>query len=99
MEENFACCGCNMAGLRSARIRPEGGGDAVRAYDLLEGFKRGSCKKGLQWNTFPANTLTRGILRVPDEEHVILWTPHITKEMVVEAAKQKRLLLQKQPAI
>ena len=55
---------------------------------FLKNFKTGLWKKELRWNTFPASTLTKGnSAECLTEEHVILWTPQITKEMVVEAAK------------
>ena len=97
MEENFACCGVQHGGVFGVLVfDQEAVGDAVRAYDLLEGLQSRLVEEGVAVEYIPCQYAHKGeFCECLTEEHVILWTPHITKEMVVEAAKQKRLFAPK----
>jgi len=97
MEENFACCGVQHGGVFGVLVfDQEAVGDAVRAYDLLEGLQSRLVEEGVAVEYIPCQYAHKGeFCECLTEEHVILWTPQITKEMVVEAAKQKRLFAPK----
>jgi hypothetical protein len=70
--------------------------DAVGAYDILEKIQDRITKRGVKLEYIPCQ-------HVQDEEfcealrdhEIVIWTPQITKEMVVEAARQKRVFAPK----
>jgi hypothetical protein len=70
--------------------------DAVGAYDMLEKIQDRITKRGVKLEYIPCQ-------HVQDEEfcealrdhEIVIWTPQITKEMVVEAARQKRVFAPK----
>jgi hypothetical protein len=97
MEENVACCGVQHRGVFGVLVfDPEAVEDAVGAYDLLEDLQARLVEEGIAVEYIPCQYAHKGeFCECLTEEHVILWTPHITKEMVVEAAKRKRLFAPK----
>jgi hypothetical protein len=97
MEENFACCGVQHRGAFGVLVfDQEAVGDAVRAYDLIEGLQSRLVEEGVTVEYIPCQYAHKGeFCECLTEEEVILWTPQITKEMVVEAARQERLFAPK----
>jgi hypothetical protein len=97
MEENFACCGVQHRGVFGVLVfDQEAVGDAVRAYDLIEGLQSRLVEEGVTVEYIPCQYAHKGeFCECLTEEEVILWTPPITKEMVVEAARQERLFAPK----
>ena len=97
MEENFACCGVQHRGVFGVLVfDQEAVGDAVRAYDLIESLQSRLVEEGVTVEYIPCQYAHEGeFCECLTEKEVILWTPHITKEMVVEAARQERLFAPK----
>jgi hypothetical protein len=97
MAENFTACGVQHGEVFGVLVFDrEAAEDAVSAYDLLENLQRRLVEEGIAVEYIPCQYAHKGeFCQCLTEEHVILWTPQITKEMVVEAAKQKRLFAPK----
>jgi hypothetical protein len=97
MAENFATCGVQHGDVFGVLVFDrEAAEDAVSAYDLLEKLQTRLVEEGIAVEYIPCQYAHKGeFCQCLTEEHVILWTPQITKEMVVEAAKQKRLFAPK----
>ena len=66
--------------------------DAISAYDFLEKFQNTLLKKGVSLQYIPDHYVheRKFIDELKDDEGVI-WTPQITKEMVVDAAKKGKV--------
>jgi len=62
--------------------------DAVSAYRALEEFQTRLRKKGVDIRYIPCQNITEHDSVVPEPDQLILWTPQITKEMVVETVRQ-----------
>jgi L-serine kinase (ADP) len=97
MAENFACCGVQRGDVFGVLVFDQGVvEDAVSAYDLLEKLQARLVEEGIAVEYIPCQYAHKGeFCQCLTDEHVILWTPQITKEMVVEAAKQERLFAPK----
>jgi len=97
MAENFACCGIQHGEVFGVLVfDQEAVEDAVSAYDLLENLQARLVEEGIVVEYIPCQYAHKGeFCRCLTDEHVILWTPQITKEMVVQAAKQERLFAPK----
>ena len=97
MEENFACCGVQHGEVFGVLVfDQEVVEDAVSAYDLLENLQARLVEEGIAVDYIPCQYAHKGeFCQCLTDEHVILWTPQITKEMVVKAAKQERLFAPK----
>ena len=97
MAENWSCCGVQHQGIFGLLVFGEGAaGDAVSAYDVLEKFQNRLVEEGIAVEYSPCQYAHQGeFCGGLKEDQVILWTPPITKETVVEAAKQERLFAPK----
>jgi hypothetical protein len=97
MAENFACCGIQHGGVFGVLVfNQETVEDAVSAYDQLETLQARLVEEGIGVEYIPCQYAHEGeFCQCLTDEHVILWTPQITKEMVVEAAKQEKLFAPK----
>ncbi len=62
--------------------------DAVSAYKALEDFQTRLRKKGMDIRYIPCQNITEHDSVSPTPDQVIIWTPQITKEMVVETVRQ-----------
>ena len=63
--------------------------DAVSAYDVLEQCQCRLVEKGVELRYIPCQNVTEcDSFDVLKEGGVIIWTPHITKEMVMDAVKR-----------
>ena len=97
MAENFACCGVQHGEVFGVlAFDREVAADAVSAYDLLEELQVRLVEEGIVVEYIPCQYAHKGeFCECLTDEHVILWTPQITKEMVVQAARQERLFAPK----
>lgn len=97
MAENFTCCGVQHGEVFGVLLFDrEAAEDAVSAYDLLENLQARLVEEGIAVEYIPCQYAHKGeFCECLTGEHVILWTPQITKEMVLEAAKQERLFAPK----
>jgi L-serine kinase (ADP) len=97
MAENFACCGIQHGEVFGVLVFDhEVAEDAVSAYDLLENLQTRLGEEGIVVEYIPCQYAhMREFCRCLTDEHVILWTPQITKEMVVQAVKEERLFAPK----
>lgn len=97
MAKTLACCGVQHQGIFGVLVFEEDvAGDAVSAYDVLEKFQNRLVEEGIAVEYIPCQYAhQREFCGCLTEDQVILWTPQITKEMVVEAAKQERLFAPK----
>jgi len=65
--------------------------DAVSAYDLVERIQEKLMERGIELKYVPCQfAQEEAFCNELGEDTLILWTPQITKEMVVDAAKKKR---------
>jgi hypothetical protein len=70
--------------------------DAVGAYDILEKIQDRITKRGVKLEYIPCQHLQDEVFCEALRDHeIVIWTPQITKEMVVEAARQKRVFAPK----
>lgn len=97
MAENFTCCGVQHGEVFGVLVfDQEVVDDAVSAYDLLEKLQNRLVEEGIAVEYIPCQYAHKGeFCQCLTDEHMILWTPQITKEMVVEAAKKERLFAPK----
>lgn len=70
--------------------------DAVDAYDALEKMQKRLTEQNIEIKFIPCrNVVDNAFCKTLKDDEVILWTPHMTKEMVVDAAKRGRLFAPK----
>lgn len=70
--------------------------DAVDAYDYLEKIQKRLTAQGVELGFIPCQHVLEDTCREAGQKDVmIIWTPHMTKEMVVEAAKKGKLFAPK----
>ncbi len=66
--------------------------DGVSAYAALEAVQGGLCRGGAKARYVPCRRLhDDSFCRKLGEQTLVLWTPHITKDMVVKAALERRV--------
>jgi L-serine kinase (ADP) len=97
MAEQCYCCGIQQAGFFAViRFSEEVVRDAVTAYDMLERFQDELIEKGVRVEYIPCQyAQDQQFCECLKEEEIILWTPQISKEMVVDAAKKEKLFAAK----
>jgi hypothetical protein len=97
MAKQCFCCGIQQAEYFAViRFSEEVVKDAVTAYDVLEGFQSRLVEEGTRVEYIPCQyAQDREFCACLKEGEVILWTPQITKEMVIDAAKKKKLFAPK----
>lgn len=62
--------------------------DAVTAYEALEEFQSRLIKEGVEVRYIPCQSITENDSDFLKPGQLIMWTPQITKDMVVEAVRQ-----------
>lgn len=78
------------------RFPKEGVRDAVTAYDALERLQGRLVQEGADLAYVPCQSLSdEGFCRQIEKSTLVIWTPHITKDMVVEAARSGRVFAPK----
>ena len=70
--------------------------DAVSAYDALERLQEGLVQDGADLEYVPCQSLSdAGFCRQIEKTTLVIWTPRITKDMVIEAARSGRVFAPK----
>jgi hypothetical protein len=70
--------------------------DAVGAYDALEKLQHLLAEKGMKVDYIPCQLVSEGrYCEGLDSSQMVIWTPQITKEMVVDAARTERVFAPK----
>jgi len=70
--------------------------DAVTAYDALERLQERLLREGAELEYIPCQSLSdEEFCRQIEKYTLAIWTPHITKDMVVEAARSGRVFAPK----
>jgi hypothetical protein len=97
MEENCLCCGIQQGdSLALVSFCEDLVCDAVSAYEALERLQHLLIEKGMKVDYIPCQHVSQGrYCESLDNSQVVIWTPQITKEMVLDAAKSKRLFAPK----
>lgn len=97
LEEDCFCCGIQTGNLYAAVGFPKDiVYDSVSAYDILEKIQNRLIQNGIKLEYIPCQYVQdhQFCEQLKDEE-MLIWTPQITKEMVVEAARQEKLFAPK----
>ena len=97
LEDDCFCCGIQTVNLYAAiRFPKDIVYDCVSAYDILEKIQNGLIQNGIKLEYIPCQYVQdhQFCEQLKDEE-MLIWTPRITKEMVVEAARQEKLFAPK----
>ena len=80
----------------SVRFREDVVNDAVSAYDMLEKIQGELLKGGERLDYIPCQYVyDEELCRTLKREEFIIWTPRITKEMVVDAARKEKIFAPK----
>lgn len=97
MGEQCTCCGIQWGGSFSVlRFSKDTVTDAVSAYDMVEKIQDRLIEEGLQVDYIPCRySQDKGFCDGLRQGEAILWTPRITKEMVVDAARKEQLFAPK----
>ncbi|MFP4088061.1 MAG: ParB N-terminal domain-containing protein [Desulfobacteraceae bacterium] len=65
--------------------------DAVSAYDITDQIQEGLVKGGRGFQYIPCQSVLSGTCaEQEDSDHLILWTPQISKQMVMDAVRRNR---------
>jgi len=97
LEDDCFSCGIQTVNLYAAvRFPKDIVYDSVSAYDILEKIQNRLIQSGIKLEYIPCQYVQdhQFCEQLKDEE-MLIWTPRITKEMVVEAAKQEKLFAPK----
>jgi hypothetical protein len=97
LEKNCLCCGIQQGNsFALVSFCEELVCDAVGAYDALEKLQHLLVEKGMKVDYIPCQHVSEGrFCESLDNSQIVIWTPQITKEMVVDAARQKRVFAPK----
>jgi len=97
LEKNCYYCGIQHGELfASITFSEDMVNDAVSAYDMLEKIQDRLTQRGMELDYIPCqHAYNEEYCEALKDQQVILWTPQITKEMVVEAAKEQRVFAPK----
>ena len=97
MARQWSCCGVQVGDsfavihFSEAVVK-----DAVTAYDLVEKIQDRLIEEGLKVDYIPCRyTQDKRFCECLKEGEAILWTPRISKEMVVDAARKEQLFAPK----
>jgi len=92
LECNALSCGIQKDNFFAVINFPEDmADDAVSAYDLVERIQEELIERGIELKYIPCQFAQEGdFCDELSDDNLIIWTPQITKEMVVDAAKKKR---------
>ncbi len=97
MEKRNLCCGIQCNDYFAIMDFPkESVQDAVRAYDLLRNIQDEASAQGMKLSYIPCQEALENEFREElKRDEAVVWTPRITKEMVVDAAKQNKVFIPK----
>ena len=97
MAKECTCCGVQVGdSFAVVRFSEEVVKDAVTAYDVVEKIQDRLIEEGSNVDYIPCRfTQDRAFCECMEEGEAILWTPRITKEMVVDAARKEQLFAPK----
>ncbi len=97
LEEDRYRCGVQQASFfATITFSEDRVTDAVSAYDMLEKIQDRLIKKGVALDYIPCQHVHDDKFCETLRDHdIVIWTPQITKEMVVEAARQKKVFAPK----
>jgi L-serine kinase (ADP) len=97
LEKNCLCCGIQHGEFFALIMFSENlVCDAVGAYDALEKLQHLLVEKGMKVDYIPCQQVSEGrFCEGLDESQMVIWTPQITKEMVVDAVKRERVFAPK----
>lgn len=97
LEEDCYRCGVQQANFfATVTFSEDMISDAVSAYDMLEKIQNRITKRGVKLEYIPCQHVHDDEFCEALRDHeIVIWTPQITKEMVVEAARQKRVFAPK----
>jgi L-serine kinase (ADP) len=97
LEKDSFCCGIQQGDFFAFISFPEDiVYDAVSAYNALEELQSRLIGTGIEVEYIPCQPVCDGdFCDAPDRGEVVLWTPRITKEMVVAAAKDEKVFAPK----
>jgi hypothetical protein len=92
LECNALSCGIQKAQYFALiEFQEEMVNDAVSAYDLVERIQEKLLERGIELEYIPCQFAhERDFCDELSDDDLIIWTPQITKDMVIDAAKQKR---------
>jgi len=93
LENNSLNCGIQQGDYYAAiSFNKDSVNDAVSAYDFLEKIQNKLVKKGITLKYIPDQYVhERKFYDGLKDDEVVIWTPQITKEMVVDAAKKGKI--------
>lgn len=90
MEDNLFSCGIQQGGFYALLSFPEDKlKDAVSAYAVLQEIQDQLVREGVDLEYIPCQSVDDSdFCRDLEDDKVIIWTPLITKKMVIDAAKE-----------
>jgi hypothetical protein len=97
LEKNCLCCGIQQGNsFALVSFCEDLVCDAVGAYEVLERLQHLLVEKGMKVDYIPCQHVSEGrFCEGLDDSQMVIWTPQITKEMVVDAVRKKRLFAPK----
>ncbi|MBW2005030.1 MAG: hypothetical protein JRI72_10565 [Deltaproteobacteria bacterium] len=93
LENNSLNCGIQQGDFYAAiSFNKDIVNDAVSAYDFLEKIQNKLIKEGIELKYIPDQYVhERKFCNELKDNEVVIWTPQITKEMVIDAAKKGKV--------
>lgn len=96
LRANPLASGLEFGEYRAIVRFPEIARDAVSAYEAIERLQQTILSHGAQMKYVPCQSVSQdGFCEQIEKNSLVLWTPHITKDMVVDAAKCGRVFTPK----
>lgn len=97
LAETCSCFGVQQGKMLAVVRFSEGSvADAVGAYDMLETIQERLLEEGMKVDYIPCRYLQeKSFCDCLTDEETVLWTPQLSKEMVVRAAMEKKLFAPK----
>ena len=97
LEKDSLCCGIQRGDFfASVRFHDEVASDAIRAYGILNQIQEKLVGEGSTLEYIPCNSVhEEDFCAGLGQSEIVLWTPRITKEMVMDAARRKELFAPK----
>jgi len=87
LKANPLAGGLELGDFRAVLTFPHVPPDAVSAYQAMEVFQQRILQKGAEMQYVPCQSMSdQGFCAQLEKNTLVVWTPHITKDMVVEAA-------------
>jgi L-serine kinase (ADP) len=97
LEEDRLCCGIQRGDFfASVRFRDDMVNDAVSAYGIFNQIQEKLVGEGATLEYIPCNHVHEADFCAGlNENEVVLWSPRITKEMVIDAARRQKIFTPK----